>query len=121
MFPEEGVKSDENASDLENIVESKKSFCSAVLVSSPRTSRVSSPTRNLSITGDRVFTNSNHAKKSIDMRPLSVPPRNIKRNSSKQSYCYVALGIATIVVCGIAFTMWLTYDSLEKFISSMLN
>ncbi|VIO91199.1 Uncharacterized protein BM_BM10697 [Brugia malayi] len=130
MFPEEGLKTGphsfgsstlyENVSDMESAAELKKMSCSAIMVSNPKTSRVSSPTRNLSVTVDHPSTNVIHTKKSIDMRPLSVPPK-VKRSSGAMSRCYLALGIATLVVCGIAFTIWLTYESLEKFVSSLLN
>ncbi|EJD75941.1 hypothetical protein LOAG_17022 [Loa loa] len=131
MFPEEGLKPGpysfgsstlyENVSDVESAAQLKKTSCSAIMVSNQKISRISSPSRNLSVTRNHVPINTIHEKKSIDMRPLSVPPKEAKRTSPVQSRCYLALGIATIVVCGIAFTVWLTYDSLGKFVSSLLN
>uniref|UniRef100_A0A0N5AZR7 Uncharacterized protein n=1 Tax=Syphacia muris TaxID=451379 RepID=A0A0N5AZR7_9BILA len=55
------------------------------------------------------------AKKTMDMRPLSLPPpqRNIERR------CYICLGLATIAVFGFAFAIWLLFDSLESFFASL--
>ncbi|CAG9538380.1 unnamed protein product [Cercopithifilaria johnstoni] len=109
----------ENVSDIESVAESKLSSCSTIGVPNPKTSRVSTPTRKLSVTIDHTYTNTNHGTKSVDMRPLSSVPPKTKRTSSKRSRCYLILGIVTLAICGIAFTIWLTYDSLEKFVSSI--
>ncbi|KAM3723966.1 Transcriptional adapter 2B [Dirofilaria immitis] len=69
----------ENVPDMESGGEVKKSSCAAIMISNSKTSRVGIPNRNLSVTVNNLPTNISQAKKSIDMRPLSVLPSTIKQ------------------------------------------
>uniref|UniRef100_A0A915PRV1 Uncharacterized protein n=1 Tax=Setaria digitata TaxID=48799 RepID=A0A915PRV1_9BILA len=131
MIPEEGLKAGpcsfgsstlyENVVDMGSGTEMKKASCSTIIVSQPKTSRISSPSRTLSVATDSVLADIISTKKSIAMRPSSVPPQEIKQTSPTESRCYAALGVAAVVVFGVAFIVWLMYDSLAKFVSSLMN
>ncbi|VDK89158.1 unnamed protein product [Onchocerca ochengi] len=127
MIPEEGLKPDsyshssstihENASD-ESGAEIKKSSCSAIMVSNKKKpSPDNNFRRHFTAGNDSPSPNASQARESIDMRPLSVPPSAIKRSRPARKRYYLILGIAAIVVCGIAFIIWLTYIALESFMN----
>ncbi|VDM95455.1 unnamed protein product [Thelazia callipaeda] len=115
----ENFRRTESASNVvRSVPKHSKRSRSAILSSRPKLIRNS---EDFSIAFNNMHKDIIRTKAPIDMRPLSIPPPEIKRNSRAESYCYAVLGIATIIVFGIAFTIWLTYDSLEKFVSDFFN
>ncbi|VDO38811.1 unnamed protein product [Onchocerca flexuosa] len=123
MIPEEGLKPDsyshssstihENASD-ESGAEIKKSSYSAIKISDKK--KISGDNnfrKHLTVDNDSPPSNASQTNESIDMRSLSVPPSAIKRSSAARKRYYLILGIATIIVCGIAFIIWLIYSLLK--------
>uniref|UniRef100_A0A915C255 Uncharacterized protein n=1 Tax=Parascaris univalens TaxID=6257 RepID=A0A915C255_PARUN len=57
----------------------------------------------------------------IDMRPLSFPMPASKRRDIVRRRSYICLTIATVAVFGVAFAIWLLYDSMEMFIVDVIS